>query len=168
LAEQFGPRLRQGDESDGVRSFVAEMNRRAQALKMGETKYLDPNGLSRNLSSARNLAALTRLALQNPRFREYVQTRRHAYDVTTAEGQKRSVTWDATNRLLEMEGYDGVKTGTTNAAGSCLVASGHRGDDHLLVVVLGCTSNDSRYVDSRNLFRWAWQQRANGKATPHR
>src|SRR5205823_9285696 len=89
----------------------------------------------------------------------YVQTRRHAYEVADPEGQKRLVTWKNTNRLLDIEGYDGVKTGTTNAAGSCLVASGRRGSDHLLVVVLGSTSNEGRYVDARNLFRWAWQQR---------
>jgi D-alanyl-D-alanine carboxypeptidase (penicillin-binding protein 5/6) len=46
------------------------------------------------------------------------------------------------------------------AAGSCLVGSGRRGEDHLLVTVLGCTSNDSRYNDTRNLFRWAWRERA--------
>jgi D-alanyl-D-alanine carboxypeptidase (penicillin-binding protein 5/6) len=67
--------------------------------------------------------------------------------------------WESTNRLLEMEGYDGVKTGTTMAAGNCLVASGRHDGDHLLVVVLGCTSNDSRYLDARNLFRWAWRER---------
>ena len=68
-------------------------------------------------------------------------------------------TWNNTNKLLDIEGYDGIKTGTTSAAGSCLVASGRRGKDHLIVVVLGATSNDSRYIDTRNLFRWAWTQR---------
>ena len=49
-----------------------------------------------------------------------------------------------------------MKTGTTTPAGNCLVASGRRGDDHLIVVVLGSPSTDGRYVDARNLFRWAW------------
>jgi len=40
------------------------------------------------------------------------------------------------------------------------VSSGQRGDDHLLVVVLGSTSGDARYVDTRNLFRWSWRERA--------
>jgi serine-type D-Ala-D-Ala carboxypeptidase (penicillin-binding protein 5/6) len=56
-----------------------------------------------------------------------------------------------------------VKTGTTNAAGACLVSSGVRGDDSLIVVVLGATSGESRYVDTRNLFRWGWQQLAKEK-----
>ena len=37
--------------------------------------------------------------------------------------------------------------------------SGRRGDDHILVAVLGAQSGDARYVDSRNLYRWAWIQR---------
>jgi dipeptidyl aminopeptidase/acylaminoacyl peptidase len=135
------------------------MNLRAKNLGLAQTTYLDPNGLARNQSSARNLAALASHALKDRRFAEYVQTRRHSYEVAGPEGQKRLVTWKSTNRLLEMEGYDGIKTGTTNAAGSCLVASGHRGGDHLIVVVLGSTSNDGRYIDARNLFRWAWHER---------
>jgi D-alanyl-D-alanine carboxypeptidase (penicillin-binding protein 5/6) len=88
-----------------------------------------------------------------------VRTRRHNCEALDAKGARRKVEWNNTNRLLDIEGYDGIKTGTTTAAGSCLVASGRRGTDHLIVVVLGCTSNDSRYIDTRNLFRWGWQQR---------
>jgi D-alanyl-D-alanine carboxypeptidase (penicillin-binding protein 5/6) len=69
------------------------------------------------------------------------------------------VTWTNTNRLLDVEGYEGVKTGTTTPAGNCLVGSAKRGDDRLIVVVLGSTSTDGRYIDARNLFRWAWLER---------
>jgi hypothetical protein len=41
----------------------------------------------------------------------------------------------------------------------CPLIGQNRGDDHLLVVVLGSTSSDARYVDARNLFRWSWRQR---------
>ena len=47
---------------------------------------------------------------------------------------------------------------STTAAGACLVSHGTRGDHPLTVVVLGAGSSDSRYVDTRNLFRWAWKQ----------
>jgi D-alanyl-D-alanine carboxypeptidase (penicillin-binding protein 5/6) len=162
LAEHFGPRFKADSpsESDPVKLFVAEMNRRAVALGLKETTYLDPNGLSRNLSSARNLAALTARALEDQRFRDYVRTRRHQYDVTGPDGVKRPVTWENTNKLLDVDGYDGVKTGTTNAAGNCLIGSGRHGAEHLIVVVLGSTSGDGRYVDARNLFRWAWRQQS--------
>jgi serine-type D-Ala-D-Ala carboxypeptidase (penicillin-binding protein 5/6) len=160
FAEHFGLRFRDKDgKADAVAAFVAQMNREAASLKMADTKYLDPHGLSKNVASARDLATLAAHTLPDERFREYVSTRRHQYDVLGPDGKNRPVVWQSTNRLLGIEGYDGVKTGTTNAAGSCLVASGRRGSDHLIVVVLGSTSNDSRYVDSRNLFRWGWSQR---------
>jgi D-alanyl-D-alanine carboxypeptidase (penicillin-binding protein 5/6) len=160
LAEHFGPRLKaESKEEDAVKLFVAEMNRRAKALKLAQTTYVDPHGLGKNQSSARDLAALAWHALKDERFGKYVQTRRHQCEVVEAGGAKRAVTWENTNRLLGIDGYDGVKTGTTSAAGSCLIARGRRGDDSLLVVVLGSTSNDGRYADARNLFRWAWLKR---------
>jgi D-alanyl-D-alanine carboxypeptidase (penicillin-binding protein 5/6) len=158
LAEHFGPRL--GRDEDPVKSFVGEMNRQARELKLAETTYRDTSGLTAdNRSSARDLLALTRRALEDRRFREYVGTSRREYEVAGPDGAKRTVVWENTNKLLGIEGYDGVKTGTTTAAGCCLIASGRRGSDHLLVVVLGSTSTDGRYADARNLFRWAWRQR---------
>jgi D-alanyl-D-alanine carboxypeptidase (penicillin-binding protein 5/6) len=161
LGEHFGERFRGDGKAgdDALVLFVAEMNRRAQSLKLAETKYFDPHGLGKNQSSARDLLTLAWNAQQNAKFREYVQTRSHQCEVADAKGDKRTVVWENTNRLLGIEGYDGVKTGTTGSAGSCLVSSGRRDGDHLLVVVLGATSNDSRYLDTRNLFRWAWRER---------
>jgi D-alanyl-D-alanine carboxypeptidase (penicillin-binding protein 5/6) len=161
LAEHFGPRLRSGEpaKEDSVRLFVAAMNQQAKSLKLEETNFLDPNGLARNEASARDLAVLTWHAMQNRRFREYVKTRVHECEVRAEGDTKRRVTCKNTNRLLEDAGCDGVKTGTTNAAGACLVASAHRRADHLIVVVLGSTSGDGRYEDTRKLLHWAWEQR---------
>ena len=161
LAEHFGPRLQAGApaEVDSVQLFVAEMNRQAKSLKLAETNFLDPSGLARNQASARDLAVLTWHALQNRQFREYVKTRVHECDVFEDADPKRRVTWKNTNRLLEEASCDGVKTGTTNAAGACLVASARQGADHLLVVVLGSTNGDGRYEYARKLLRWAWGQR---------
>jgi D-alanyl-D-alanine carboxypeptidase (penicillin-binding protein 5/6) len=167
LAEHFGPRPRPGEPAgeDGVRLFVAEMNRQAKGLKLAETNFLDPNGLARNQASARDLGVLTWHAMQNARFREYVKAREHECEVLAGAGTKRRVTWKSTNRLLEDASCDGVKTGTTSAAGACLVASAHRGADHL-IVVLGSTNGDGRYEDARKLFRWAWEQHGS-LATPN-
>jgi D-alanyl-D-alanine carboxypeptidase (penicillin-binding protein 5/6) len=160
LAEHFGPRFPAGPDTDPVARFVAAMNQKAKALGLKETAFADPNGLSKDDSaSARDLASLTWHARKIEAFRTYTGTRRHKARVQGPDGE-RSVTWETTNKLLEIDGYDGVKTGTTTPAGQCLVASGVRGDDRLIVVVLGSTSTDGRYVDARNLFRWAWQQRA--------
>jgi D-alanyl-D-alanine carboxypeptidase (penicillin-binding protein 5/6) len=160
FAEHFGARYRNAkDPASPFGAFIGEMNRQAKMLRLAETTYFDPHGLGKNHTSARNLATLAWQAMQNQHFRAYVRTRRHTCEVADAKGTRRSVTWNNTNKLLDIEGYDGIKTGTTSAAGSCLVASGRHGTDHLVVVVLGATSNDSRYIDARNLFRWAWRER---------
>jgi D-alanyl-D-alanine carboxypeptidase (penicillin-binding protein 5/6) len=168
LAEHFGPRLQPGEPApeDGVRLFVAEMNRQAKRLKLAETKFLDPNGLAANQASARDLGVLTWHAMQNASFRDYVKTREHECEVVADGDTKRCVTWKNTNRLLQDAGCDGVKTGTTNAAGACLVASAHQGDDRLIVVVLGSTGGDGRYEDARKLLRWAWEQRGDKGEKP--
>src|SRR5262249_59652040 len=117
-------------------------------------------------SSARDLAGLARSALTDPTFAAVVSTRRHGCTLVDGQGKRRDVVWTNTNHLLDIEGYDGVKTGTTQAAGTCLVASGRRGRDHLIIVVLGgSNSPDSRYPDARNLFRWAWQMRGHKAET---
>jgi D-alanyl-D-alanine carboxypeptidase (penicillin-binding protein 5/6) len=161
VAEQFGPRFpadpKAGDDS--VHRFVAEMNRRAHEFNLKETSFLDPNGLARNQSSPRDLAALTSRAMQIKLFRDYVGTRRHEGAVIDPTGEKRAITWVNTNHLLGSEGYDGVKTGTTKAAGACLVASGKRGRDRLIVVILGSDGGDARYSDAHKLFDWAWLKR---------
>jgi D-alanyl-D-alanine carboxypeptidase (penicillin-binding protein 5/6) len=177
LAEHFGDRLRPSNVAgaddnvvqpaavadDALALFVAEMNRRAEKLGMDQTSYLDPHGFSNNRSSADDLVLLALQAMQNERFRRYVSTTEYTATFVAADATERKSTWKNFNQLLDIEGFDGVKTGTTGGAGECLVSSGHRGDDHLLVVVLGASSGGGRYVDSRNLYRWAWSQRAGGK-----
>ncbi len=173
FAEHFGGRLKPPadapDEADPLPRFIAEMNRVAVELGLHETHFANPNGLPApgHRSSARDLAKLSSQALTQPAFAAIVSTRKHGCTLVDAEGRRRNVAWTNTNHLLDIEGYDGVKTGTTRAAGTCLVASGRRGKDHLIVVVLGGSSSpDSRYPDARNLFRWAWQMRGNRASDP--
>src|SRR5262245_2078462 len=109
IAEHFGPRFRDPNAANPpapVASFVAEMNRRASQLRLAETRYLDPHGLSRNEASARNLTTLAYHAMQNATFREYVRTRRHQTQIDGANNERRMVTWENTNRLLDIEGYE--------------------------------------------------------------
>src|SRR5262249_7064957 len=165
LAEHFGsrsdpPPRRKGETDPGAR-FVAEMNRAAATLKLAESHYLNPNGRPEkgHGSSARDLARLTWIAAQIPHFREYVSCRQHEAQVAARDGSQRTIVWKTTNRLLAIAGYTGVKTGYTKAAGSCLVSSGERGRDRLIVVVLGAPSAAAAVADSRNLYRSARRER---------
>ena len=167
LAEHLGGRFAAPDTRpslpDPLDAFVAEMNRTAEQLGMQATHYCNPHGMTAegHLSTAADLLRLVHAARQVPSFRDYVTTRQHGCTVTGGSGTRRNVLWKNTNHLLAIEGYDGVKTGTTEAAGACLVSSGRRTQE-FLVVVLGSATSDARYVDSRNLFRWAWQQPPRG------
>lgn len=163
LAEHFGGRVsppaESPKESDPLARFVAEMNRVAAELGLHESRFANPHGLpaADHHASTRDLATIARHALNQPEIAKVVATRKRGCTLVDGSGSKRNVLWTNTNRLLDTEGYDGVKTGTTTAAGACLIASGRRGDDHLIVVILGSNSSDSRYIDARNLFRWGWK-----------
>jgi D-alanyl-D-alanine carboxypeptidase (penicillin-binding protein 5/6) len=175
IAEHFHSRLAPPDEAMlefGLGNpvlatrvnFIAEMNRTARRIGLAQTKYRLPYGdggtETDRTTTVRDLARLAWHAMQLPLFREVVATRRYECDVRTADGGTRRAAWENTNQLLGLElGYDGVKTGTTTLAGQCLVSSGRRHGDHLYVVVLGSASENSRFVDTRNLFRWAWAKR---------
>lgn len=123
-------------------AFVALMNNRAQELGLADTHFTNPHGLdaSDQYSSAYDLQRLALAALAKPDFARIVATR----DVTVG-----SHYWVNRNELLgDYLGADGVKTGTTEAAGECLVASATRDGSQALVVVLGSTD---RYADARTL-----------------
>ena len=157
LAEHVGGKL--AGEGDPLARFVAAMNARAAALGLRSTTYGNPHGLTVEGcgSTAREVAALARETMKHEVFREIVATRRRTATLENVDGYRREVVWNNTNKLLGIEGYEGIKTGTTTPAGCCLASCGRRGDRRLIVVVLGSTSTESRYADSRNLFRYAWR-----------
>ncbi|MBX3432108.1 MAG: membrane dipeptidase [Pirellulales bacterium] len=169
FAEHFGARLGSPQPSEpseiSARSaaydaFVAAMNRTAAELGLAATQFANTHGLTAegHHASAHDLAKLARAAFELPLFKDVVGTRQRGATVTGPGGYRRNVAWYNTNRLLATEGYYGVKTGTTTAAGACLVSAGERDGRRLIVAVLGAESSESRYADSRNLYRWAWNQ----------
>ncbi len=167
LAEHFGGRLKlatgstDAKEQDPMHRFIAKMNSVARELGMKRTTYHNTHGLTArgHQSTADDLLRLAHTALQSSLFSKYVSTRQRGCRLVAAAGYQRDVVWRNTNQLLAIDGYIGVKTGTTRAAGACLVSGCARGGDKLLMVVLGSVGSATRYADSRNLYRWAWLQR---------
>ena len=172
LAEHFGPRLTAAvvttensaaneskGEQDPLELFVAAMNAEAARLGMTKTHYTNPHGLTNesHLSTVADLAILARATLSSPLMRQYTSTRQRGATVVGPGGYRRNVLWKNTNELLGTEGYDGIKTGTTDQAGACLVSTGERNGKRLIVVVLGSAASESRYTDSRNLYRYGWK-----------
>lgn len=165
FAEHFGgQRAPLADEPNAPPSarFMALMNQTAQELGMQHTQYANPHGLTHpsHKSTAHDQFTLARAALLLPTFRQIINTRQYQCDVISPTGYRRTVVWKNTNKLLDIEGYAGVKTGTTDAAGACLISLNQRQGREALLVVLGSTSTDARYTDSRNLFRYYWRERA--------
>lgn len=142
--------------------FIAEMNRRARRLGMKDTFYRiaygDGGTDEQKTSTAADLCLLAHHGMQYERLRRVVSTPTHVGVLELPSGGEREQRWDNTNQLLTLGlGYDGMKTGSTRSAGRCLIASGHRDERHLIVVMLGADSVKARWTDTRNLFRWAWQ-----------
>jgi D-alanyl-D-alanine carboxypeptidase len=119
--------------------FASMMTLKAQELGMTQTRYVNPNGLpdSRQLTSARDLAILARAAMRDyPQYYAYFGQHDWVY-----EGRD----FRNTNGLLHSgNGYDGIKTGFTNASGYNLAASAVRDGRRLITIVLGGRSSASR------------------------
>ncbi|MFK7818628.1 MAG: serine hydrolase, partial [Planctomycetaceae bacterium] len=153
IAEHFGGRiavLNHPPNMSAMDKFVAAMNAEAANLGMQNTHFKNPHGWPHpeHLTTARDLALLARVARENIRFRRVINTRQRGVKVQGPNGYSRNVVWKNTNRLLSIEGYDGVKTGTTTNAGACLVSTAERDGHRLIVSILGSTSSDARYVDA--------------------
>ena len=142
-----------------VERFVQLMNDQARILGMNSTAYKNPEGLTApgHTTTARDLAVLaTRLMRDFPDYVSYYAIKKYRYAGTPAAND--------TNRnllLFRDASVDGLKTGHTQAAGYCLVATAKRdfpniGTRRLLSVVLGAESENARAGESQKLLNWGY------------
>lgn len=139
-----------------VDAFVEQMNKRAATIGAVNTHFRNPHGLSAggHYSTAFDLAWIARTALANPAFAAIVSTKEISMEWQDRRGREKDINLRNTNKLLWMlEEADGVKTGTTNEAGPCLVASATRGNHKLIAVVL---HDHSRWYDSMQLLKYGF------------
>lgn len=136
----------------GVTELVAAMNRKAHALGMHDSHFVEPTGLSsKNQSSARDLAALVKAAYQHPVLREYSTSP----DASVPVG-KRMVQFRNTNALVRSPIWEiGLqKTGYISEAGRCLVMQAQLAGRKLIMVLLDSTGRYSRVGDAERIRRW--------------
>ncbi|KGG87347.1 D-alanyl-D-alanine carboxypeptidase family protein [Comamonas thiooxydans] len=140
-------------------NFVKMMNDQAKALGMKNTSYKNPEGLTEpgHLTTARDLSILAqRLMHDFPEYMHYYATKQYSYPGTPASnGSNRNAL------LFRDPTVDGLKTGHTNAAGYCLVATAKRdlpnvGQRRLLSIVLGTASEKARANESQKLLNWGY------------
>ena len=156
-----------------VEGFVERMNQRAQELGCQNTHFANTTGLTQSghYSSAYDLYLITRQAMQYDEFMTMVNTKSYEIPPTNKTEEERVL--HSTNALISnwrLAGYlysgaQGIKTGSTDAAGQCLVSSAVRGSRTLISVVLGAErvekENGSGYIvesftETARLFDWGF------------
>ncbi len=142
-----------------VERFVQMMNAQTQVLGMKNTLYKNPEGLTEagHITTARDLATLATRLMRD--FPDYVNTyaiKKYRYPGTPAAN-------DSNRNLLLFKDptVDGLKTGHTDAAGYCLVATAKRdfpnlGSRRLMAIVLGTSSEIARANEAQKLLNWGY------------
>lgn len=143
------------DEAAAVAAFMAEMNRRAKALGMPNTHFVNPDGIHdpQHYTTVKDLVTLASLCMtDNTIMRNAVVPEA---DIILHE---ETVIWKNTNALINPESpyycpYAlGLKTGQTSAAGSCLLSVFRKDGQFLIIGVFGSTSHTDRFEDTLQLF----------------
>ena len=138
-----------------VEQFVAMMNRQAKAWGLKNTTFTNVTGLTEpgHKSSARDMALIAgHIITDFPEYYPYYSIREYTYNKIKQHNRNMLLTRDAS--------VDGMKTGYTDAAGYCLVASAQRdfpnGKRRLLSVVMGTASKEARASESQKLLNWGY------------
>jgi D-alanyl-D-alanine carboxypeptidase (penicillin-binding protein 5/6) len=139
-----------------VPAFVAEMNRAAGRLGLGDTSFANPIGLDEasNYSTPRDLATLTMRLRREGLFRRIFDTPR----TTLQTGARPRTIVNHNDLVLTVPWIDGVKTGYTLDAGYVLIGSGTRKGVTLLSVVLGAPSEAARQQDTLSLLDYGFSR----------
>ena len=133
-------------------AFASLMNAYAKKIGLKNSHFVNPHGLPAegHVTTARDLALLGRALIRDyPVAYSYNRIKEFTVGPITQPNR---------NLLLWRDpSVDGIKTGHTSAAGYCLMASAKRGDQRLITVVMGDTSENQRAVDSQALLNWGFR-----------
>jgi len=133
-------------------TFAEMMNQQAARLGMLNSHFEDSNGLpaENHYTSARDLAIVTKAIIDEfPDYYRWFSQKEFTYNKITQHNR---------NQLLARdESVDGVKTGFTDDAGYCLVASAVRENMRLIAVVMGASSANARANENQNLLNYGFR-----------
>jgi len=140
----------------GLKEFIKKMNQNAKDWYLYNTHFEDPTGLDDgNFTTSVDLARLASVAKKNPTFSKVVSTKNKI--ITDVSGTEK-YDLENLNKLLGIDGIDGIKTGYTEEAGQVLVTSKTYFDPlenkkrSIIVVVMG---SQDRFSDTQNLLNLA-------------
>ena len=148
-----------------ITSFVEMMNDKAKALGCTGTHFTNPTGLhsDNHYSTARDMAIMAKYAMQNPVFASLVKN----YAVQLGHTNKHSDLWQySTNKMLLTSSpyyyapVVGIKTGSTDEAGRCVISQAEDNGYRYFCVVMGAPSTAAEpfpnFIETRQLYRWAF------------
>ncbi|ALG69483.2 serine-type D-Ala-D-Ala carboxypeptidase [Beggiatoa leptomitoformis] len=138
--------------SSSEETFVDLMNRKAQALALTNTHYANTTGLptENHYSTTRDLAYMAKYLIRDfPEYYKYYSEKEFAYNNITQTNRNLLLWRDPT--------VDGVKTGYTETAGYCLIASAKRGDMRLIGVVMGTAGRTERADENQKMLEYGFR-----------
>lgn len=139
---------------EGTQAFVVAMNRRAQELRMANTRFVDATGLSSaNVSTAQDLARMVNAAYRYDLIREFTTTPSHEVELP---GSYRTMAFQNSNSLVRSGSWDiGLsKTGFILEAGRCLVMQARIASRPVIIVLLDSWGKFSRIGDANRIRKW--------------
>lgn len=152
-----------GGSQEGFREM---MNAKCRQLGMRNSNFENPHGLTEpgQFSTARDMAIAARAAYRSPVLRSHMATQSFTFQFN--DGRTRFI--ENTNKVLKSLPYcNGMKTGTTNASGRCLISTGEIDDRAVIVVVLK-SNTPNIWRDSEKLLRWALERPSGNDAISSR
>lgn len=136
--------------------FIDEMNEIAKKLKLKQTFFACVHGLPNefNKSTAFDLCKLSASAMKEELIANIVCKKSHTVFIRNSAGTSREIQWENLNKILNIPGFIGLKTGVTAPAGACLSSVYRDEAFSLIFVVLGCQSKEERFSDTEILLNW--------------
>ena len=146
-----------------VENFATLMNKKAKQLGCLNTNFVNPNGIhnENHYSTAYDLSLIGRYAMKFDEIMKIAKVSQYTLPKTNKYNKEDRI-FNATNGLINPNDGDyyefatGLKTGYTDKAGSCIVATAQKGDVQLMAVILGSDSVDDRHDDCVNLFNYGF------------
>ena len=142
-----------------IENFARMMNKKVKEMGLKDTSFANPHGLDAesHYTTAKEMAIITKYAIQNKYINQAMNTRSETVNFGSF-----SKLLTNTNALLKTYEYaDGGKTGFTNGANRCLVATATKGDDRYIAVVLGAETTQLRFNTAKEILEKSFERYEN-------
>ena len=145
--------------------FVELMNKKAKELGAYDTNFANPHGLheENHYTTPYDMYLITRYAMENPKFVEIVNTVNYDGGPTN---KHEHLYWNGTNKLINKNSkyyspyISGVKTGTTDEAGKCVISTASKDGYNYLMVIMGAPlemeDEISSFYETTRLYDWVF------------